>query len=144
MATHPATSPANRSGGGVSPPKDSPSVRWSITTGRRTTFFTCSRLVSLSHLESPWGNSGTQEPVLDPDVPRFPKPPVFGGHNSQKHGNRAGIIDPSPGEWGRSQLALLQRPKRRGNGVEEVAEAGGRVKIRVPAAVSEAAGQCPP
>ena len=42
------------------------------------------------------GKTGTTEPVKYPVVPLFPHPPKTRGHNSQKHRNRAGIIDGSP------------------------------------------------
>jgi hypothetical protein len=33
---------------------------------------------------------------VNPVVPHFPRPPYFRGHNSQKHRNRAGIIERPP------------------------------------------------
>jgi len=41
-------------------------------------------------------NSGTPEPAASPDIPHFPQSPNFRGHNSEKCGTGAGIIQRFP------------------------------------------------
>lgn len=72
---------------------------------------------------SPVGKTGTSEPVKCLVVPLFPHPPKTRGHNSEKHRNRAGIIDGSPAGMKEvifSDVAGIRRWIRRGLG-----EAGG-------------------
>ena len=63
----------------------------------------------LSPSKNPCDNSGTSEPAMSPVVPHFPRPPNFGGHNSEKCGTGPELLDDRRRERMRSYTAMLRR-----------------------------------